>query len=467
MANTNSDFAHFRDQLYNVDSGGRRIGFFPKKPKGRFYAWRTRVAYLLLALMFGLPWIKVGGEPLFLFDVLHRKFIVFGITFWPQDFVMFALFAVSLVIFIFLFTSVLGRIWCGWTCPQTVFLEMVYRKIEFWIDGNSTAQRKLESAPWTWDKIKKRVLKHSIFIGIAFWVSNTVLAYVIGMDEVLEYMRTSPAQNLILFGAVIANTGIFYFVFAWFREQACIYMCPYGRLQSVLLDNDTLVISYDHVRGEPRGKLKKKSPDPNMGDCIDCKQCVAVCPTGIDIRNGTQLECVNCTACIDACDEIMDKVGRPRGLVRYASRRQIVEGKPFRLTRRAYVYVGVILALAVTFSVVWIGSSDLRVKILRAPGQTYTETPDGNITNLYNLEAINKTDKARSISFRLAGQEGSVRLIGTDSFRVSAAEQAEVALLVELPPSEVKGMTFDIEIELLEKNEVVRKVSTRFNGPMF
>ncbi len=261
-------------------------------------------------------------------------------------FLLFAVVAVSFLVFVILFTAVLGRIWCGWACPQTVFLEMVYRRIEFWIEGDAPAQRRLAKASWTADKIKKRVLKQSIFILIAIWVSHTVLAYFVGMDQVLSYIRHSPMESPFIFAAVVVNAGIFYAVFAWIREQACIYMCPYGRLQGVMLDKDSLVISYDFVRGEPRGKLKKKDPDPNLGDCIDCNQCVAVCPTGIDIRHGTQLECVNCTACIDACDDIMDKVGKPRGLIRYASHRQIEEGGKFRLAPRAYLYMGVIAAFS-------------------------------------------------------------------------------------------------------------------------
>lgn len=455
----------FRDQLYHTDTSGRRIGFFPKRPRGRYYSRRILVSLILLVIMFGLPWLKSGGEPLFLLNVIERKFTLFGHTFWPQDFALFAVLMVSIVVFVLLFTAILGRIWCGWTCPQTVFLEMVYRRIEFWIEGDSAAQRRLSNAPWTFDKVRKRVMKHAIFLAIAGWVSHTVLAYVVGMDTVLAYIRTSPGEYPVTFGAVVVNTGVFYFVFAWFREQACIYFCPYGRLQGVMLDRDTLVISYDHNRGEPRAKLKKSQADPSLGDCIDCRQCVAVCPTGIDIRNGTQLECVNCTACIDACDEIMDKVNRPRGLVRYASEKQIETGKKFKLTPRAYLYGGVLAVLWTVFVILFINAGDLNATLLRKPGQTFTMTPEGNVTNLYTLKLVNKLEDARELDFRLKDTDGKITVLGSDVLKLPGAGLSEAALLVELPKNSLKGLSFDLKIEMLEKGEVIKTFNTKFNGP--
>lgn len=456
----------FRDQLYNTDTGGRRIGFFPKRPSGRYYRARIWVSVFLLIIFFGLPWLKAGGEPVFLLGVLERKFILFGLTFWPQDFLLFALLILAFIIFVFLVTAVLGRIWCGWACPQTIFLEMVFRRIEYWIEGDAAAQRRLKGSDWNWEKVWKRALKHGVFLVIAFAVSHTVLAFFLGMDNVLDYVRHSPGAHPILFGAVLLNTGVFYFVFAWFREQACIYMCPYGRLQGVLLDNESLVISYDYRRGEPRGKLKKDGAAFGQGDCIDCKQCIAVCPTGIDIRNGTQLECVNCTACIDACDAIMDKVHKPRGLVRYASQRQIEKGGSFRFTTRSYLYFAVLVAFLSAFTVLLISSGDIKTTLLRAPGQTFTMTEDGAVSNLFLLTVVNKVEKERTFTFRLPESEGKITVLGEKGFHVGERGQGEAALLVTLPPHALKGLSFGLRIDMLEDGEVLRSFNTRFSGPM-
>ncbi|HEX2898562.1 MAG TPA: cytochrome c oxidase accessory protein CcoG [Bacteroidia bacterium] len=457
----------FRDQLYNVDTSGRRVGFFPKRPKGRFFNARVIVSSVLLLIFFGIPWIKVGGEPFFMLDVIHRKFIIFGFAFWPQDFVLFAIFAVTFIIFIFLFTAILGRIWCGWACPQTIFLELVYRRIEFWIEGDYTKQRKLKAQEWNGEKIRKRLLKHSIFLLIAFLVSHTVISFFIGMDAVLAYVRDSPMEHPILFAFVLINTGAFYYVFSFFREQACIYMCPYGRLQGVMIDQNTLAVSYDNVRGEPRGKLKKNAEPSTTGDCIDCKLCVAVCPTGIDIRNGNQLECVACTACIDACDEVMDKIGKPRGLVRYASQQQIVNKAKFKLTPRTYLYIGVLTVLIGSFIGLMVTSGDLKMTLLRAPGQTYATTTNGNVTNLYSLSVVNKSTKDRHLDFRLHDSKGKITVLGAPHLELEGGKAATGDVLVELPQSEIKGMSFDLEIDVIENGEVVRTLSTSFSGPMF
>jgi cytochrome c oxidase accessory protein FixG len=458
----------FRDQLYNVDTSGRRVGFFPKRPKGRFFNARAVVSFVLLIIFFGIPWIKVGGEPFFLLDVIHRKFTIFGFAFWPQDFVLFAIFVVTFFIFIFLFTAVLGRIWCGWACPQTIFLEMVYRRIEFWIEGDYTKQRKLKAQEWNGEKIWKRLLKHTIFMLIAFLVSHTVISFFIGMDEVLSYVRDSPMEHPILFAFVLINTGAFYFVFSYFREQACIYMCPYGRLQGVMIDQNTLAVSYDNVRGEPRGKLKKNAEPSTTGDCIDCKLCVAVCPTGIDIRNGNQLECVACTACIDACDEVMDKIGKPRGLVRYASQQQIVNSAKFRLTPRTYLYISVLTVLIGAFVTLLVMSGDLKMTLLRAPGQTYATTTTGNVTNLYSLSVVNKSEKDRHLDFRLhEDSKGKITVLGAPHLELEGGKAATGDVLVELPQSEIKGMSFDLKIDVVENGEVIRTLNTSFSGPMF
>lgn len=327
----------YRDSISTVNKAGNRVWIYPKKPKGFFYKARTIVSIFLLIILFGLPFIKVDGRPLFLFNILERKFILFGNFFGTHDFFIFVLIFIAGIIFIFLFTAVYGRLFCGWICPQTIFMELVFRKIEYWIEGDRNDQIRLNAAPWSVQKAVKKISKQSVFLGLSFLIGNLFLAYIIGVDELFSIVMKSPSENPEGFTVVMAVTGGFYFVFASFREQACTIVCPYGRLQSVLLDRNSIVVAYDDKRGEPRGKLKR-GEDRTKGDCIDCKLCVDVCPTGIDIRNGIQLECVNCTACIDACDEVMVKIGKPKRLIRYDSLNGISLGEKFRISPRILTY---------------------------------------------------------------------------------------------------------------------------------
>lgn len=459
----------FRNQLYNVDTSGRKVGFFPKRPKGKWYNWRKVVAVFLLMIMFGTPWIKMGGEPFVLLNFLERKFIILGQVFWPQDSYLVVFLLVILIVSIFLFTVAFGRIWCGWACPQTIFLEMVYRRIEYWIEGDAAAQRRLDKSDWNGKKVFKRSLKHTIFMIIAFLVSNTVLSYVIGMDTVLNYMKDGPGEHWLFFLFVILNTGVFYFVFAWFRERACIMVCPYGRLQGVMLDADSLVVSYDHVRGENRGKLKKGKPTlPDQGDCIDCKQCVAVCPTGIDIRNGTQLECVNCTACIDACDEIMEKVDKPKGLVRFASLKQIESGmKKWKMAPKAIAYTVVLGLLMIVFSGLLLIRGDIETNILRSPGTTYVKTNDGQFSNVFTYKILNKTAEDMEVTLVLTGQpDGKLLMAGQNEIVLPTGQMASGAFTIELPRKALDGLSTDIEIDVFEGEVKRETIKTTFVGPM-
>ncbi|MGB0892308.1 MAG: cytochrome c oxidase accessory protein CcoG, partial [Flavobacteriaceae bacterium] len=397
----------FRDSIGTINEQGKRSWVYPKKPSGKFYTYRTYVSYFLLVFLISAPFIKINGNQFLLFNILKRKFNIFSFPFWPQDFYLLVISMIIGVVFVILFTVVFGRIFCGWLCPQTIFLEMVFRKIEYWIDGDRGKQIRLDKQPWNAEKIKKRVLKWSVFFIISFLIANVFLAYLIGGDTVIDYITGNPLDNIGTLISLIIFTSIFYFIFTWFREQVCIIACPYGRLQGVLLDNKTINVAYDYVRGEKekgRAKFKKNEDrsETGKGDCIDCKQCVHVCPTGIDIRNGTQLECVNCTACIDECDNMMVNVGLPKGLIRYASEENIAKKLPFEFSPRIKGYSAVLLILISIFIGMLFLRNDVEATILRLPGQLYQHKENNIISNVYTFKIINKTNKEfRDVNYKI------------------------------------------------------------------
>src|SRR5699024_7203030 len=345
-----SDNESFRDRISTVSEEGKRTWVYPKKPKGRYYDYRKYVSYLLLTFLLASPFIKVNGNQFMMFNFLERRFNVFGFPFWPQDFYLMVLSMIIGIVFITLFTVAFGRVFCGWICPQTIFMEMVFRRIEYWVEGDRGKQIRLDKQSWNAEKIRKKGLKWFLFALISFIIANVFLAYLIGSDNLLKYIQDGPLAHLQTFLILMAFTGMFYFIFTWFREQVCVIACPYGRLQSVLLDEKSIVVAYDYKRGEGengRARFKKGEDRAALGkgDCIDCFQCVQVCPTGIDIRNGTQLECVNCTACIDACDAMMEAVDLPKGLIRFASEENISKGRKFKFTTRMKAYAAVLVVL--------------------------------------------------------------------------------------------------------------------------
>ncbi|MCB0259426.1 MAG: cytochrome c oxidase accessory protein CcoG [Calditrichaeota bacterium] len=455
----------FRDRIATVDEDGKRIWVYPKKPSGRLYRARTILSFFLLAFLFGAPFIKINGEPLILLNILERKFIIFGLAFWPQDFHLFALAALTLAVFIILFTVVFGRVFCGWICPQTIFMEMVFRKIEYFIEGDAHKQRALNKAPWSPEKFLKKASKHIIFYAISFIIGNTFLAYIIGVDELYKIVTDHPSQHLGGLSAMIIFSFVFYGVFSWFREQACVIVCPYGRLQGVLLDANSIVVAYDFKRGEPRGRFRKNQPREGQGDCIACGLCEQVCPTGIDIKNGTQLECVNCTACIDACDSVMDRINKPRGLIRYASYNGIKEGVRLRLTPRIIGYSTILVLLVSALTFLLANRAPLEATILRTPGVLYQETPDGKIQNLYNIKVVNKTFDPKEITLQLKDRTGDLILVSGQALPVPKDGLAESAFFVRLPRSELTRANTIIYIDVLEGGNLVETIQTAFMGP--
>ncbi|RYF81706.1 MAG: 4Fe-4S binding protein, partial [Chitinophagaceae bacterium] len=325
----------FRDSVATINAQGKRNFLFPKKPKGKLYNLRTLATVVYLAVFFSLPFIKVDGEPLFLFNVLERKFIFFGQIFWPQDFFIFAIGFLTFTVFVIVFTVVFGRVFCGWACPQTIFMEMIFRKIEYWLDGDSQAQKRLKAMPWNAYKIRKRAIKISVFYAISFLIANFFLAYLVGMDRVEEMVVDGVAKHYVTFASLIGFTTIFFLVFYWFREQACLVVCPYG----------------------------------------------------------TQLECVNCTACIDACDDIMTKINKPLGLIRIDSEENIATGRKNKFNWRVAAYSTVLVALLGFLTFLILSRKDVDATVVRAAGQIYQTQPDGRLSNLYSIKLANKTRK--------------------------------------------------------------------------
>jgi len=457
----NSDKESFRDSIATVTQKGDRIWIFPKKPSGKFYNARTILSVVLLVLLYGLPFVRVNGNPLILLNILERKLILFGVPFGPHDFHLFVITMILIIISIFLFTVVYGRIFCGWICPQTVFMEMVYRRIEYWIEGDNNKQKALAKMEWNGEKVFKKGLKHAIFFVISVITANTFLSYIIGTEQLFHIMQSPVSDHLTGFIAMIIFSGVFYFVFAFFREQACLMVCPYGRLQGVMLDENSVVISYDHVRGEPRGVSKDKTA--NLGDCVDCKACVNVCPTGIDIRNGTQLECVNCTACIDACDSVMDKVNKPRGLIRYASLNEIEKGIRSLLTPRSIGYTVVLVILFTILGFMLSARDDFELSILRTPGMMYQQYDSLHISNLYDFVLTNKTFKEIPAVLELEDSHGSIKIVGSDMI---AKPQGiiEAKFLVVIKESEITQLNTPITIVVKSDNKVIDRIKSSFLG---
>jgi len=462
----------FRDSIATINEEGKRNFIFPKKPAGPLYEKRKIVSYFLLVFLFAAPFIKINGNQFLMFNVLERRFNIFGLPFWPQDFHLFVISMILGVVFVTLFTVGFGRIFCGWVCPQTIFLEMVFRRIEYAIDGDRNKQMRLAKQKWDAEKIKKRSLKWFIFLVISFLISNIFLAYLIGSDKLFGYIQDGPAQHLGTFAPLLIFTGVFYFVFAWFREQVCIIACPYGRLQGVLLDTKSIVVAYDHKRGEGtsgRKKFKKNEDRDALGhgDCIDCFQCVNVCPTGIDIRNGTQLECVNCTACIDECDSIMEKIDKPKGLIRYASEENIENKTPFKLTARMKGYIAVLTILTGVLLGMLALRNDVEATILRLPGQLYEHKENNIISNVYTYKLINKTtDTITGVSFKVRNQMGVVKLVSNDeTIKVPATGLAEGTLFIEMNQSDLEGDKHKIRVDVYSEEELIETTTVTFLGP--
>lgn len=455
----------FRSRVSTVTEEGKRNWIFATQPEGKLYNWRNYLSYIYLAFFFLMPLIHIQGTQFMQFNVLQGRFTLFGKIFWPNDFFIFAIAMITMIILVVLFTVIYGRLFCGWACPQTFFMEFVFRKIEWLIEGTPAQQRKLQQMPWNKEKILKKATKQIIFFLISFLIANTFLAYIIGSKVLWEKIQQPIGENIGLLAGLLVFTGIFYTVFAYVREIVCTTICPYGRLQGVMFDKDTMQISYDYKRGEPRGKLKQKEEN-HLGDCIDCKKCVTVCPTGIDIRNGVQMECVGCTACIDACDNIMEQINLPKGLIRYASENEIQSGVKSPLTLRVKAYTVLFGILIIFLGVLIATRSNIVCNIGRVKGQLYQETKDGNISNLYDAKIINKSKENIPVEIKLLNAEGKVKVIGHNEGVVLHKEQlSKITFFVERPKEQVPPSNSKVEIGIFQGDELIQKSEINFLGP--
>ncbi|REC75171.1 cytochrome c oxidase accessory protein CcoG [Chryseobacterium elymi] len=458
----------YRDSIGTMEQSGKRKWVFPRKPKGKYTNYRNIVSYALLIIYFTVPFLKINGNPFFLFNVIDREFFIFGQPFYPQDFFILTLGAIASLIFIIIFTIAFGRIFCGWICPQTIFMESIFRKIEYLIEGDRNRQMKLDRQEWNSEKIWKRSLKWTVYAVISLIITHFMLMYIVGYEEILRIISEGPFAHPTNFIVMILFTSAFYFVFAWFREQVCTLVCPYGRLQGVLIDKDTINVFYDFKRGENRSKWRKGEDRKaaGKGDCIDCHQCVVVCPTGIDIRDGQQLECVNCTACIDACDEVMEKVGLPKGLVRYASENEIENQTEFKFTGRMKGFAVVLVLLVGFLGFLLYSRGEMEAKFIKPAGSTFF-VRDGKITNTYNYTFLNKTNDKKIVTIKvLEPAHGEITYSASSKIQVERDKISKGTINISFPEDDMKLSKQNITIGVYDmKGNLVDSYQTYFEGP--
>lgn len=449
------------DSVTTINEDGSRYFVHAADVQGRFTLLRRISAIFLIVVYVALPFIRINGEPAVFLDLMHRKMHLFGITLMFQDLWLLFFLITGLGFSLFLVTAILGRIWCGWACPETVFLDHVFRRVERLIDGDWLARRKLEQAPWTLGKIIRRILKHGTYILLSALIAHMFLSYFVSLPVVYSMVRHSPLENWSVFLFVVSLTAILYFNFAWFREQFCIVLCPYGRLQSVLIDDNSIVVGYDERRGEPRGK-----PGTSTGDCVDCRRCVQVCPTGIDIRQGLQLECISCAACVDACDEVMVRLGRLPGLVRHDSMNALA-GRATRFLRpRLFLYLFLMLLGAGVFLFATRQVRPVIVSVLRMQGAPYFRD-EATVRNNYLLRLANKREAPHTYTVNVhSGVSGLEVAGGNDrTVRLKGGEEIQEPIILSLPESDFHGQ-FEVEIFIKGesgKTEAARSVP--FLGP--
>lgn len=427
--------------LTTLSSEGRRLWIYPTEARGRYWRRRRGVGWLLIALFVLLPVVPIGGHPAVLLDLAARTFYLFGGVFYPTDTFLLLLLSVSALVAVVLFTALLGRVWCGWGCPQTVYLEFVFRPIERFFGGKEHVRKRRDAGPWTWDRTWRFATTWTAYLGVALLLAHVFVSYFTGWERLLRWMTSPPTEHWGYFVLMAGTTALIVFDFGRFREQMCTIACPYARFQSVLLDPDSMIVSYDPTRGEPRARRSKKKiaeeragERPPLGDCVDCFACVRTCPTGIDIREGLQMECIACTQCIDACDSIMDAVGTPRGLIRYTSENSL-HGLRTRVVRPRTVVYGLLLAALLTaFATLVATRAAHTVLVGRVADAPFVALPDGRTANRLTFRVTNRSHADLAFTVRADAPAGAeVRVIGVSPIPVAsgATERVEVWALFD------------------------------------
>ena len=484
--------------LPTLNQDGTRRWLRPTLSRGRFFRQRRGLAWGLIALFTLIPYLRMSGKPLILLDVVRRQFTLFGTTFLPTDTVLLMLLLVGIFLAIFWLTAVYGRVWCGWACPQTVYMEFLYRPIERLIEGGPRAQSDLDRRGWT----LRRLVKHAVFVGLSLFLAHTFLAYFVGVEELRRWVTRSPVEHPAAFLVMATTTALMFLDFGWFREQVCMVACPYGRLQSVLLDRRSLIVGYDAQRGEPRGTYRDRrasrdelaatragdspgarvmvtgdSPGARVmvvgdspgagafGDCIDCGACVVTCPTGIDIRQGLQMECIHCTQCMDACDAVMDRIGRPRGLIRYSSKDQL-QGEPRRILRpRVVVYPLLVLLVWGALGVALAHRAPAEITVLRGLGSPFTLLPSGEVSNQLRVKIVNRGSEERHYRIHLA-EDAILRLVAPDTpLPVGGGKSATATVFVIAPRSAFVHGQRDIRLHVEDEGGFGTATPYRLMGP--
>lgn len=457
--------------LSTLERDGSRRWLFPSLSTGRLWRWRRIVAYVLIVVFVAIPHLRLSGKPLILLNIPAREFTLFGTTFLPTDTLLLALAMVGLFVAIALVTAVGGRLWCGWACPQTVYMEYLFRPIDRLFEGTAgrggKPQRSLTPP--------MRILRWSVYLLLSMLLAHTFLAYFVGTEQLARWIRSSPTQHPMAFLVMFGTTAAMLFDFLFFREQMCLIACPYGRFQSVMLDRRSLIVGYDYGRGEPRGKLSKKAATshpakgahPAKGDCVACNRCVAVCPTGIDIRDGLQMECINCAQCIDACNDVMRKVGRPEGLIRYTSQDEL-QGKPARLLRpRTMLYPILLLGIGIAFFSVLSTKYAFDVRPLRAGGNPFSQGPVGEIRNSFRLRIVNRSDLRQSYAIEVVQPaEAVLTVVDEDGLTLDPGHTSIVPLMIEVPRGVMpRSGRLDATIRIEDSNGIQRSIEYTLLGP--